>query len=269
VSRNQNLALAPVDWERGNSALARFRGSRRGQALIMSSTLLNRIYAGRTDLVFDLIAAGLPANTKDGGGVSLVQWCGYYGDISAIRFLIGNGASLSDLGANLDLSGAAFHGHWRLCEYLIESGADPGLGAVDTGETPLHSALCAVNSIAHTQVVRVLLAAGADPNIPTLHGKETGAFMRDCRTKGETPLHRAAAFGTEEAVELLLEAGGNRELKDASGETPLSWASWHQRPASILRKLCYGPYRIRPGYSGMDANLIGKPVSQPERKVAG
>ena len=31
--------------------------------------------------------------------------------------------------------------------------------------------------------------------------------MRDCRTKGETPLHRAAAFGGEETIDLLLAAG--------------------------------------------------------------
>ena len=33
-------------------------------------------------------------------------------------------------------------------------------------------------------------------NRATLASAETGCFMRDCRTKGETPLHRAAAFET-------------------------------------------------------------------------
>ena len=71
--------------------------------------------------------------------------------------------------------------------------------------------------------------------------------MRDCRTKGETPLHRAAAFGTEEAIQLLLDAGALVDTTDMNGETPLSWASWHLRPASILRKLCYGRFSIHPG----------------------
>ena len=70
--------------------------------------------------------------------------------------------------------------------------------------------------------------------------------MRDCRTKGETPLHRAAAFGSETCIQRLLDAGASREDKDMNGETPLSWASWHLRPASILRKLCYGPFSVHP-----------------------
>ena len=83
--------------------------------------------------------------------------------------------------------------------------------------------------------------------------------MRDCRTKAETPLHRAAAFGTEETFQLLLDAGARIDAKDMHGDTPLSWASWYARPDSILRKLCYGDFSIRPGRQSMDAYLLGKP----------
>jgi uncharacterized protein len=95
-------------------------------------------------------------------------------------------------------------------------------------------------------VVKVLLAAGADPNVATKPNVETAAFMRDCRTKGETALHRAAAFGTDEAIDMLLKAGGRRDATDMNGESPLSWASWHLRPASVLRKLCYDGFNIHP-----------------------
>jgi catalase len=44
--------------------------------------------------------------------------------------------------------------------------------------------------------------------------------MRDCRTRGETPLHRAAAFGDAEAVQLLLDAGAVIDARDANGDTP-------------------------------------------------
>ena len=83
--------------------------------------------------------------------------------------------------------------------------------------------------------------------------------MRDVRTRGETPLHRAAAFGDEECIRLLLDAGAVIDAKDINGDSPLSWASWHLRPASILRLLSYGDFRIRPDYAGMEANLLGKP----------
>ena len=83
--------------------------------------------------------------------------------------------------------------------------------------------------------------------------------MRDARTKGETALHRAAAFGEEGTVKMLLDAGAQREARDANGDTPLSWASWYLRPASILHQLCFGEHRVNPGRKSMRANLIGFP----------
>jgi uncharacterized protein len=215
---------------------------------------------GRTDLVFEQLANGHSANSTDDGGVSLLQWCAYYGDVSAMKFLLSQGAALESLGENLDLSGAAFHGHWRLCQFLMERGADVNRPAEDTGETPLHCALCTPRRLAHNLVLQVLLSRGADANCKTRNSVETGCFMRDCRTKGETALHRAAAFGDEEAIQLLLDAGATIDAKDMNGDSPLAWASWYARPAPILRKLCYGDFRISPNYGvGMAAHLLGKP----------
>jgi uncharacterized protein len=225
----------------------------------MSDAIIDRIVDGRTDLVFEHVSAGHAATSTDADGVPLITWCAYYGDVSAMRLLVGKGESLSSLGENLDLNGASFHGHWRLCQFLLENGADANHPQPDTGETPLHATLCKANSAAHAQVVRVLLAAGANPNCVTKAGVETGGFMRDCRTKAETPLHRAAAFGNAEAIQCLLDAGARIDAKDMNGDSPLTWASWHLRDHTILRKLCYGPFRVRPDYAGMDANLLGRP----------
>ena len=85
----------------------------------MNASLLEKIADGRTDLVFEYLAAGIPAHSAEHNAVSLIQWCAYYGDVSAIRMLLANGESLNSLGPNLDLNGAAFHGHWRLCQFLI------------------------------------------------------------------------------------------------------------------------------------------------------
>lgn len=223
--------------------------------------MLDRIANGRTDLVFDYLAAGYAATSTDADGVSLIRHCAYFGDVSAIRFLLSQGESLTSLGENFDLNGAAFHGHWRLCQFLIEHGADVNHPLPDTGETPLHAALCKADSLSHEMVVSVLLANKADPNAKTNPGIETGGFMRDCRTKAETPLHRAAAFGTKETIQLLLAAGADPEAKDMNGDSPLGWASWYLRPDSILRQLCYGNFYIRPDRhpQGMTAYLLGKP----------
>jgi uncharacterized protein len=76
----------------------------------------------------------------------------------------------------------------------------------------------------YDRVSTVLLSYGANPNQATKPGVETGAFMRDCRTKGETPLHRAAAFGDSDTIKLLLEAGAKIDVGDMNGDTPLAWA---------------------------------------------
>jgi uncharacterized protein len=214
---------------------------------------------GRTELVFDLLAQGLPANHQDEDGVALIRHCAYYGDVSAIRFLLSQGESLASLGENFDLNGASFHGHWRLCKFLVEQGADANHPSLDTGETPLHAALCKTDRLVYDRVLIVLLSHGAKPNVATTPGVETGGFMRDCRTKGETPLHRAAAFGEVETIRLLLDAGAIVDAKDANGDTPLSWASWYGRPTPILRELLYGDHRIHPQNQPMRANLLGKP----------
>jgi len=231
--------------------------------------MLKRIINGRTDLVFEYVAEGNPA-TALAEGTSLIRWCAYYGDVSAIRFLVSKGESLSTLGDNLDLIGASFHGHWRLCEYLIENGADINHADSETGETPLHAALSKANRWKYTPVVRLLLAHGADPNRATIAGRETESFMRDCRTKGETPLHRAAAFGNEEDIESLIEAGARLDASDANGDSPLSWASWYLRPGAILGLLCYSSFRIHPARQkqrtcepatgSMEPDLLGRPT---------
>ncbi len=99
---------------------------------------------------------------------------------------------------------------------------------------------------------------------------ETGAFMRDVRTKGEIPLHRAAAYADEKTISYLIENGADKTFKDANGNSPLSWASEHLRPGAILSLLTYGEFRISEAHkiantsdhgqgwgNSMDWNLLG------------
>lgn len=233
----------------------------------MLESLLDRLADGRTDLVCEALERGV-ASAAEVRGTRLIEWCAYYGDVSAIRFLLARGESLATLGTDA-LNGAAFHGHWRLAEFLLEHGADPNHALEDTGETPLHAAFSKAGRPAYELVARVLLAHGADPDRATLPGVATGAFMRDARTRGETPLHRAAAFASADAIRRLLDAGAKVDARDAHGATPLAWASWHLRPDAVLRLLLHGPHQLHPergstydhgmGVGAMERALLGEP----------
>jgi hypothetical protein len=135
--------------------------------------MLERIADGRTDLVFEYVSGGHPASSKTNDGTSLIQLCAYYGDVSAIRFLLANGESLRSLGEDIGLNATAFHGHWRLCQFLIEKGADANSCFPDTAETSLHAAVSSARPAQHL-VVKVLLESGADPNRTTNPSVETG-----------------------------------------------------------------------------------------------
>lgn len=221
--------------------------------------MFQRIANGRTDLVFDHVADGGLATAADADGVSLIRWCAYYGDVSAIRHLLEHGESLASLGDNHDLNGAAFHGHWQLCQFLLEQGADPNRPLPDTGETPLHAVLANDDRVRYDLAMEALPAHGADPNRATRPGTPTGAFMLDCRTRGEAPLHRAAAFGGERTTRMLLDAGAALDAKDAYGDSPLGRARWYRRPRPILRLLRYGAFRIPGNDADLRTRLLGKP----------
>lgn len=97
---------------------------------------------------------------------------------------------------------ASYFGHEDIAEKLIEHGADlegrsPGFGNV----TPLHAAAAG----RHVEVVRLLLAKGADPN-----ALQDGGF---------TPLHSAAQNGDILIVEMLIEAGADPAAKTDEGKT--------------------------------------------------
>jgi uncharacterized protein len=209
-----------------------------------SDELVDAISRGRTDLVFSLLCQPDGPARLATGTVTPLQWMVYYGDVTALRAVEDGGYSLASLDLGRELGNAAFFGWWKVADFLIERGADPNLREPSTHETPLHSALSKAGRPYYGRVVRLLIEKGADPNACTAPGVETGAFMRDVRTRGETPLHRAAAFVDVDTIRLLLEAGADRTLRDSNGDTPLSWASWHLRPGAILALLAHGPHQV-------------------------
>lgn len=220
--------------------------------------MLEQIAAGRTDLVLDWLAGGGDPQARV-DGADLIGWSAYYGDVGAVRRLVEAGVPLDRLGRNLGLGGAAFHGHWRLCAWLIEQGADANDADPESGETPLHNAVSRRDSPGMEAVVAVLLAAGADPNRATIAGTETGCFMRDVRNRGEGVLHRAAAYAPRPVIERLIAADAVLDQRDANGDSPLGWASWALRDTAVLCLLLFPPHRINPARTSMAQYLVGDP----------
>ena len=206
--------------------------------------LLDLIGRGRTDLVFDLLSLPDWRGAMRDGSTKAMQWFVYYNDVTVLKAVLQAGGDLSSLVVNEDLGHAAFFGHWQMCDFLIKHGADVNHAVRDTGETPLHGALAKAGRPYYIFVLRLLLAHGANVNARTIAGRESGAFMRDVRTRAETPLHRAAAYGDDAMIELLLQRGADREALDANGDSPLTWASRHLRPRSILWLLAYGRHTV-------------------------
>ncbi|WP_035607100.1 ankyrin repeat domain-containing protein [Haloferula sp. BvORR071] len=166
------------------------------------------------------------------------------GDLDLIRECIGKGASLNERSFNSStpLEAAAYNAQAEACTLLLTSGADPNATYGPTGESVLHQVITKTGDPRRTAIVKALIAAGADLNRPTLPNAPTQCFARDIRTRGETPLHRAAAYGDAEMINALIQAGADKTARDINGDSPLTWASWHLRDNTILRLLLFGEF---------------------------
>ncbi len=136
---------------------------------------------------------------------------------------------LCDYGADPNRGMPGAHGEFEAAHALLRRGARvdlpvaAALGGIEEASRLLpdaspedrHRALALSAQFGHTEIVRLLLDAGEDPNRynpPGFHGHST-------------PLHQAALAGHEETVRLLVERGARLDLKDTSWQgTPEGWA---------------------------------------------
>jgi len=153
-----------------------------------------------------------------------------------VDYLLSNGANpnaqYNENGSSV-LAGLAYVNQLDCVRLLLKHGAKADRGRDESLETPLHHALAGDGADNCTELVQLLIDHGADVNAKTQPGVISYNFWREARTRGETPLHRAAAFASIETIKVLLHAGANRIL-DVNGDSPLAWASWHQRTRNII-----------------------------------
>jgi cytohesin len=186
-----------------------------------------------------LVKQGADINYTNSWGNFAMFTAAWEGSTKALDLFYDLGAKITFDNANL-LCNAAYNGKVHSVKWLLAKGENANFSFTDTGENALHYTLSKTSEMDdRTEIVKVLIAAGTDVNKKTLAGKPTLCFMRDAYLKGETPLHRAAAYGNTTIIKILLDAGAAPSMKDANGDTPISWGSWHLRDADILRLLIY------------------------------
>lgn len=154
--------------------------------------------------------------------ISLFEACAL-GQVEHVLGLITDEPSLVNTFANdgfTPLGLAAYFGHEELAKLLIAKGADVNVPTNNGFNVyPIHSAVAARNY----NITKMLLEAGAAVNVK--------------QQMGFTPLHAAAQYGDIEILILLLEFDADTEIKMEGGKLPADLAEdkGYKEIADILR----------------------------------
>jgi cytohesin len=185
------------------------------------------------------VGQGADINYTDSWGNFAMFSAAWDGNLQALDLFYRLGAKISFESANL-LCNAAYNGKVESVKWLLDKGEDANFSFPATGENALHYTISKTSEMnERVEIVKTLIQAGTDVNKKTVAGESTLCFMREAYLKAETPLHRAAAFGNPAIIKMLLAAGADSSIRDANGDTPISWGSWYLRDADVLRLLTF------------------------------
>ena len=162
----------------------------------------------------------------------------------------------------------------------------------EKGQTPLHRE----SLLGHEENVRILLAAGADPNIETNDGGsamnyaiggtvggysgivelllKAGAPPDKPDAKGVFPIHRAAYGNNVSAIRFLAKAGANIDRPDGQNHTPLMLAAISKASDAVqaLLELGANPLSTRQeknqSWMALDFALQAKPAADEKLYAA-
>ena len=204
---------------------------------IKKQKLILAVKSGNTEATIELLDEGVPIDTKNIAGVSLLHWAASGGHVTTMRLLIRRECDVDSVDSDglSPLHWAAANGQTKAVRELIRKGAAKSRDAGEFG-TPLHQAakkghvetlvamleeecpISVVNSVGatvlhcaaeggHVEAVRELVVRGCDVNA--------------VKANGCTPLHLAAAHGRTEAVRALIQLGADKSVDAGVCGTPL------------------------------------------------
>ena len=161
-------------------------------------------------------------------------------DIDAVRTLLTTGADVNAPQGDgmTGLHWAARHGATEIVRLLLVAGADLGVTTRLGKHTPLHVA----SRAGQASTVSVVLDAGAAVNALT--------------TTGATPLHFAATAGNVDTLTALLDHGADANAREPVwGQTPLMFAAAADRGDALAVLLARG---ADPGLAGMVVDIAAR-----------
>ena len=202
--------------------------------------LILAVSTGNTDIVANLLDGGVPVDTKDDVGMSLLHWAAVGGHVTTMRLLIRRGCDVDSVDSRelTPLHCAAAMGQTKAVRELIRKGASKSVVGGKNG-TPLHQAVLS----GHVETAVAMLEEGcpldvvSDDGATPLHFAAIGGCVelvreligRRCNINAEangcTPLHRAAGRGRTEAVCELIKLGAAMSVVAGNLGTPLHLAA--------------------------------------------
>ena len=188
--------------------------------------LISAVTTGDTETVVYLLDGGVPIDTKDDEGMSLLHLAAQGGHVTTMRLLIRRGCDVDSVDSRgftpLHCALHVVSGKTEAVRELIKFGAAKSVVAGRYG-TPLHQAV----SLGHMETVEALLE----------NESPESCVISTCNSVGETPVMWAVRKGQLEMLKLLISKGGAISNRDTHSLSAFEH-SFISGQASKLKQFC-------------------------------